>query len=359
MEVERLREQFPVLRRVAYLNAGTCGPVPAQAVEATIDTLRQGVEEGRTTPYFQRRQEQAAAQRAAYAERLGCAPGDVALTTSTTDGIAAAFAGLALGPGDEIVTSDSEHPGVNGPLQAARDLRGVDVRAVALADVADAVGPRTRLVACSHVSWVTGETAPTALADVDAPVVLDGAQGVGAVPVDVGALGCDVYAGSGQKWLCGSEGTGMLYVSPAFRDRLAATRRGWLTYVDANAGLEAELHPDARRYDSPAIPADVIANSVAAHEVLAQAGWDAVYARARELAARLAGMLVESGRDVSPRGDTTLVAWRDDDPPATRERLAAAGVAIRDLPNRPLLRASVGAWNDESDLERLLAALEG
>jgi L-cysteine/cystine lyase len=358
MALEGLREQFPVLRRVAYLNAGTCGPVPVQAVEATVDALRHGTEEGRTTAYFQRRQEQAAAQRAAYAERLGCAPGDVALTTSTTDGVASALAGLDLGRGDEVVTSDSEHPGVNGPLQVLRDLRGVEVRAVPLADVADAVGPRTRLVACSHVSWVTGEIAPAALADVDAPVLLDGAQGVGAVPVDVAALGCDIYAGSGQKWLCGSEGTGMLYVSPAFRERLAATRRGYLTYVDANAGLDAELHPDARRYDSPAIPADVIANSVAAHEVLARAGWEAVHARARKLAARLAEMLEESGRDVFPRGDTTLVAWRDDDAPATRERLAAAGVAIRDLPNRPLLRASVGAWNDESDLERLLAALE-
>jgi L-cysteine/cystine lyase len=358
MDIESLREQFPVLRRVAYLNAGTCGPVPVQAVDAAVETLRQGAEEGRTTPYFQRRQELAAAQRAAYAERLGCTPGDVALTTSTTDGVASTLDGLELGRGDEVITSDSEHPGVNGPLQALRDLRGVEVRTVPLADVADAVGPRTRLVACSHVSWVTGETAPAALADVAPPVVLDGAQGVGAIPVDAAALGCDVYAGSGQKWLCGSEGTGMLYVSPAFRERLAATRRGYLSYVDANAGLEAELHPDARRYDSPAIPADGIANSVAAHEVLAQVGWDAVHARSRELAARLAQMLEESGREVFPRGDTTLVAWRDDDAPATRERLAAAGVTIRDLPNRPLLRASVGAWNDESDLERLLAALE-
>jgi L-cysteine/cystine lyase len=358
MDFERLREQFPVLRRVAYLNAGTCGPVAAQSLEAMVDTLRHGTEEGRGSAYFKRRQEQAAAQRAAYAERLGCAVGDVALTTSTTDGVASTLAGLELGRGDEVVTSDSEHPGINGPLQALRDLRGVDVRAVPLADVADAVGPRTRLVACSHVSWVTGETAPAALADVEVAVLLDGAQGVGAVPVDVGALGCDVYAGSGQKWLCGAEGTGMLYVSPAFRDRLAATRRGYLTYVDANAGLGAELQPDARRYDSPAVPAESIAGSVAAHEVLAGAGWDAVHARARELAARLAAALAERGREVARRGDTTLLAWRDDDPPATRERLAAAGVAIRDLPNRPLLRASVGAWNDESDLERLLAALE-
>ena len=53
------------------------------------------------------------------------------------------------------------------------------------------------------------------------PVLLDGAQGVGAVPVDVHALGCDAYAGAGQKWLCGPDGTGMLYMSPELRERLA------------------------------------------------------------------------------------------------------------------------------------------
>ena len=357
MGLERLREQFPIFPEKVYLNAGTCGPMPAAARDAAIETLRRGAEEGRAGDYFRRRQELAGAQRAAYAERLGCLPGDVALTTSTTDGVATALAGLELGPGDEVVTSDSEHPGINGPLQAVRELRGLEIRAVPLAEVAEAVGPRTRLVACSHVSWVNGEVAPAALAEVDVPLLLDGAQGVGAIPVDVAALGCDVYAGSGQKWLCGAEGTGMLYVSPAMRERLAATRRGYLSYADANAGLDAELHPDSRRYDSPAVPAEGIATSVAAHEVLAAAGWDAVYARARELAASLAQALTERGREVDRRGDTTLVAWHDDDPPATRDRLAAAGIVIRDLPNRPLLRASVGGWNDESDLERLLDAL--
>lgn len=357
MDVAGLREQFPIFPRVAYMNAGTCGPLAGAALDAAAEMLRQGAEEGRAGAYFKRRMELAGAQRAAYAERLGCPPGDIALTTSTTDGVATAIAGLELAPGDEVVTSDSEHPGVNGPLQAARELRGIEVRAVPLAQVAEAVGPRTRLVACSHVSWVDGSVAPAELADVDVPVLLDGAQGVGAIPVDVAALGCDVYAGSGQKWLCGAEGQGMLYVSPAVRERLASTRRGYLSYTDANLGLESELHPDARRYDAPASPAEGIAASVAAHEVLAVAGWEAVYERARELAARLAHELAERGREVAPRGDTTLVAWHDDDPPATRDRLAAARIVIRDLPHRPLLRASIGAWNDESDLERLLDAL--
>lgn len=357
MDPARLRARFPVLRRVAYLNSGTCGPIPAAAVEATVTELRAAEQEGRGRARWERRQQLGDLLRAAYAERLGCAPEDVALTTSTTDGVGTALAGLDLNPGDEIVTSDAEHPGLNGPLQAARDVRGVEIRAVPLADVADAVGPRTRAVACSHVSWATGEAAPGALAEVDVPVLLDGAQGVGAVPVDVERLGCDIYAGSGQKWLCGPEGTGMLYVSPALRDRVAVTRRGYQSYVDANAELHAELHPGARRYDSPGIANEALANALAAHEVLATEGWDEVHARARDLAARLAEMLEERGREVAPRDATTLVSWRHDDPVATRDRLAGAGITIRDLPNRPLLRASVGAWNDESDLERLVEAL--
>ena len=87
-------------------------------------------------------------------------------------------------------------------------------------------------------------------------------------------------------------------------------------------------------------------------------GFDAVHARAAALAARLADALAERGRTVAPRGDTTLVSWEDPDPAATRERLAAAGVVVRDLPGTRYLRASVGAWNDESDLERLLSAVE-
>ena len=110
---------------------------------------------------------------------------DLALTTSTSEGIAQVIGGLELGRGDEIVTSDEEHPGLLGALAAARELKGVSIRPVALAQVADAVGPRTRLVACSHVGWMSGSLAPAELAEVDVPVLLDGAQGVGAIPVDV------------------------------------------------------------------------------------------------------------------------------------------------------------------------------
>jgi L-cysteine/cystine lyase len=352
-----LRAEFPVLERLAYLNAGTDGPIATRAVRAAQDELERELSDGRWAAHFERRQELTASQRSRYAALMGCESADVALTTCTSDGVAAAVTGLDLAPFEEILTSSDEHPGLLGALRAARDQRGVTVREVPFERLAEVVGENTKLVACSHVSWVDGRLAPAELAEIDLPVLLDGAQGLGAVPVDVGQLGCAMYAASGQKWLCGPDGTGALYVAPQWRERIASTRPTYLSFEDPGAGLDATLHSDARRYDAPALPAEALAFAAAALDVLEEAGWEQVHARGRELASRLAARLEQSGRRVAPRDDTTLVSWESADPVGDKARLAETGVVIRDLPGRKLLRASTGAWNDEEDLERLMAAL--
>lgn len=357
MDVLGLRAEFPVLRTRAYLNAGTDGPLPDGAVQAAAGELEREAADGRTFAHFERRKELNGQLRAAYAGALGADPDDVALTTCTSDGMAQTIAGLALSEGDEIVTSDEEHPGLLGALGAARELRGASIREVPMADVAAAVGPRTRLVACSHVGWMSGLLAPAELAHLDVPVLLDGAQGVGAVPVDLRALGCDAYAGAGQKWLCGPDGLGMLYVSPELSERLEVSRRGYANLQDPNSGIDARLHEDARRFDTLSLSAEAVACALSAVELLESAGWQAVHERARSLAAGLAEQLAERGREVAPRDDTTLVSFASDDAEAERELLAERGCVVRNIPGRPWLRASVGAWNDESDLNRLLSSL--
>jgi selenocysteine lyase/cysteine desulfurase len=357
LDARDLRGQFPVLSERAYLNAGTDGPLPAAAVQAATQELRREADRGRWRLHFERRGELNSSLRSAYASVLGCAAEHIALTTCTSEGLALVIDGLRLRRKDEIVTSDEEHPGLLGALIAARELYGVAIRTVPWSDLADAVGPDTRLVACSHVSWMSGRLAPAALAAVDVPVLFDGAQGVGAIPVDVHALGCAAYAGAGQKWLCGPDGTGMLYVSPELSERLAVSRRGYANLADPGAGLEAALHPDARRLDTLSLSAESVACALGAIRVLERAGWAAVHERARLLAARLAERLAEHGREVAPRDDTTLVSFTSPDPPAERDRLAERGIVLRDIPDRPWLRASVGAWNDERDLARLLDAL--
>jgi L-cysteine/cystine lyase len=366
MDAARLRTAFPVLERTAYLNAGTCGPVPAAAQRAAVEAWRFGTEEGRGGAFYERLLPLLEGLRERYAALLGAGADDVALTAGTSDGCGYVVAGLALQPGDEILTADDEHPGLIGPLIAAREQRGIAVRAVPLDAIADAVTDDTKVIACSHVSWHSGAVAPVAdLARAararDIPVLLDGAQGAGAIPVDVAALGVDFYAGSGQKWLCGPVGCGMLYVSPEWTTRLASPAPGYGGLADHDAGLASPLVETARRHDSPIGDLSAYAAAVAAFDVLAEAGIPALQERAIAMAAELAERLAAAGHDVAPRGASTLVAWSvadDATAVATRDRLQEAGVTIRDLPGAARLRASVGGWSDAADLERLLTALD-
>jgi selenocysteine lyase/cysteine desulfurase len=357
VDATALRAEFPVLADRAYLNAGTFGPLPHAAVRAQLDVLDRAAAEGRFREYYDLKLDLATRQRAAYAALLTADPADVALTTCTSEGVVRVLAGLDLGPGDEVLTAPDEHPGLLGPLGGLRARRGVEIRTAPFAELADAIGPRTRLVACSHVSWVTGAMRAPGLAEADVPVLLDGAQGIGAVDADVRRLGCTFYAGSGQKWLCGPSGTGMLWIDPAWRDRVTPLGTTYLNLAEPSAALDSPPQPDARRHDAPAVAAETPAAALAAHDALAAHGWPAVRARAADLAAELADRLAESGRTVAPRGRTTLVAWEQPEPEETRTRLAAAGVIVRDVPESPYVRASVGAWNDQADLERLLDAL--
>jgi selenocysteine lyase/cysteine desulfurase len=357
VDAAALRSEFPVCERVAYLNTGSMGPAPRAMVEAMSAELERFAVEGRSTNYFDRMTETQTELRERYAAMLGADATEVALQTSTSEGVVRVLAGLDLQPGDEVVTSDEEHPGVLGPLGAARRRRGIEVRVVPFAELANAVGPRTRLVACSHVSWLSGSVAPRELAHVDVPVLLDGAQGVGAVPTDVRSLGCAFYAGSGQKWMCGPVGTGMLWVSPEWRERLASFAPTYVNVSDPTQALEGPPWEDGRAYDTFELSVEATVGAIASHDVLASYGWDEVHARARDLAAAFADELRTQGREVLPRGETTLVAWRSDDPENEIERLREAGVRAREIPGRGVGRASVGAWNDESDLERLLGAL--
>ena len=147
--------------------------------------------------------------RAKLAALFGVEPAQVALTRSTTDGCNIVLAGLDLGPEDEVVTSDGEHFGLIGPLHAsgARIVTAPEDR------ILEAVTDRTRLIAISHVSWVTGNSlGPSRVkAETGLPILVDGAQSGGVIPVAAGAF--DYYAVSCQKWLCGPDVTGALVVA--------------------------------------------------------------------------------------------------------------------------------------------------
>jgi L-cysteine/cystine lyase len=350
------RAEFPVLERLSYLNAGTEGPVPRAAAEAARERIGVEAEGGRCgRPYFEGLMELAAHARAGYATALGCDPSEVALTGSTTDGVNTVIGGLDLRPGDEILTSDQEHPGLLAPLGRARRGHGVKIRVVPFTELAGEATSSTRLIACSHVSWVGGEVADVpALVATGVPVLLDAAQAVGAVPVDVHALGCDFYAGSGQKWLCGPEGSGCLFVREDRLDDLLVPWPGYGSVTEPGKALEFEVAEGVKRLDH-GFPAGMrSAWAAASLGVFEAAGWDWVHERAATLAGDLADRLAEHGLEVWPRGRSTLVSWKVEDSDAEVARLAGEGVIVRNIPAFGVVRASVGAWTSEEEVERLV-----
>jgi selenocysteine lyase/cysteine desulfurase len=349
------RAQFPVVAHKAYMNAGTEGPLPRQAAEAVRERIEFELNDGRCgQDYMNGVRELSTELRAGYARVLGADPEDVAITGSTTDGVNTVLSGLDLRNGDEILTSDEEHPGLLAPLGRAQRLRGIRIRVVPFAELAGTVTSATRLVACSHVSWVSGRVVDhDALAATGVPVLLDAAQGVGAVPVDVHALGCAFYAGSGQKWLCGPEGSGCLYVRRDQRDGLEVPWPGYGSLADAHDALNSGPAETAGRFDHGFPPGMRSAWALASLGVFEAAGWEWVHRRAADLAAELASALAERGLEVGPRDRSTLVSWRAQDVEAEVARLAQEGFVVRSIPSHSYIRASVGAWSSEEEVAEL------
>jgi L-cysteine/cystine lyase len=354
------RAQFPVLEDKAYLNAGTEGPLPRRASEAVRERIEFELTAGRCgKDYIETVRDLATELRAGYARTLHADPSDIALTGSTTDGCNTILSGLELRAGDQVVTSDEEHPGLLAPLGRLRRA-GVDVRVAPFAEIAEAVGPDTRLVAVSHVSWVSGRVVDTdALTATGVPFLLDAAQSIGAVPADVEELGCAYYAGSGQKWMCGPEGSGALYVRRDQLDEITTPWPGYMSVADASDALNSGPAPDAARLDHGFPPGLRSAWALASLRTLEDAGWEWVHDRAATLAASLADQLSERGLEVGPRGRSTLVSWKTEDPDAEVARLAGEGVVVRSILSHGLVRASVGAWSSEEELDRLVSLVAG
>ncbi len=351
------RARFPVLAEYAYLNAGTNGPLAQATIDAVASLQAWEASNGRGgKAYFDTMLERRERVRAQLAAEIGVPAANVALTDSTTRAVHIAVAGLGLGPGDEVVTTDSEHFGLLGPLMASgARLTIVPIRDVPAAELADAlaahVTERTRLLALSAVVWLDGTVVPWAelRQRTGVPVLVDGAQSAGAIAVD--AAPADYYTVSAQKWLCGPDAMGALYVREpeALQPRLVAYPSA--ASYDLRTG-EWEPKPGAARFDSGFAPASSLAGLEAALGDLPAGRHD----RARALAERCRELLLASGREVvTEAGQATLVSFTaPGDPAAIRAALYERKVVVRDLPGTNLLRASVGWWNDENDLERLV-----
>jgi L-cysteine/cystine lyase len=373
VKVDALRAQLPAVQTTGYFNAGSNGPLPTVAVEAAEAAARRELDQGRIVPGASMANRERNRRLAAdAAEMFGADADEIALTHSASEGINAALMGMTWQRGDEIVSTTEEHPGLLLPLALLAHRHGVVTRYAMIGDggagvleaLAGQITARTRMIALSHVLWSTGAVLPlteiVALArERDLLVVVDGAQSAGQVPLDLHAMGVDAYAMAGQKWLCGPEATGLLYVR---RDRFADIAPTYPRYGQFDPSGYFIPAAGAMRYEigefySPAIAAQEAALRWLREDVVLDWAYRRIAALGADLRQRLATS--EGVRVVTPADAMAgLVNFTVDgmQPQDVADRLFQRGYTIRYVATQPCTvcaRASVGWWNTEEEVAGL------
>lgn len=375
-KVRAAREALPATAASIYLNTGTAGPLPIPSAQAMQEFEELGLRLGRADPAaWPEVLERMAEARATLAVPLGARTDEIALTHSATDGLNQAVMAIDWRAGDEIITTDQEHPGLLAPLLASGERFGLRLRVVkagghprqVLDAVAGAIGPRTRLIALSHVLWTTGALLPirelaTMAAQAGAWTVVDGAQGAGALGFDVRSLGVDFYAFSGQKWLLGPEGMGGLWVGERARLEARQGAAGYLSYEHLTSDLEGQRWGDARRFEASGFHRPSVVGLARSVGWLAmQVGFPWALTRANGLAHSTAEQLAAlDGVEVLTPLDqmANLVSFRIAGWSAEEALEALSSqlqIIARTVPDRDALRLSVGFFNTEDELEQVVA----
>jgi isopenicillin-N epimerase len=331
---------------ITFLNHGSYGACPAP-VFARYQELQRELERNPVEFLARRFDDLIAESRTALAGFLGARPDDLVFVPNATAGLNAVIRSLRLSPGDEILTTRHEY----GAVARTWEFSGATLVYANPEELVDAIGPRTRAVSVSHITSPTALVLPVdeicaAARNAGALAIVDGAHAPGQVPLDLEALGADVYAGNCHKWLSAPKGAGFLWARPEHQhwieplviswgygdDRTFADRHGWQGTRDPAAAL--------------AIPAAIEAHAAFDLE------------RCRRIASAFQKSLPPIAATPAPQMWATEVAIQE--PEELQRRLFdefAIEVVVREWEGMSLLRVSIAPYNDEADVARLLDAL--
>jgi selenocysteine lyase/cysteine desulfurase len=367
-----IRGEFPIFEHTTYLNSCSQGALSHQVRRAYEEYLAGWDANGAEWEHWVERAE---AARGSFARLLHAEPGEVAVTTSVSQGVNGIVSALPLERGGRtrIVISEYEFPTV-GQIAHAQELRGAEVvhvrpesdGSIPPERFAGVIDERTALVCCTTMSYRTGHRQDVAeiarLAHEHGALCLaDSYQAVGALDLDVRALGVDFVTGGTVKYLLGSAGLGFLYVRRELLGRLLPTQTGWFADEDIFEMDISDYSPaaDARRFDAGTPPVPNIYGGVAGMSIVEEAGLPAIEAHVGTLATRLIAGLDELGATVATPHDPArrgpLVCVRSHDVARLVAELAAERIVVSMRDEN--LRVALHLYNVEDDVDRVLAEL--
>jgi len=372
---KQARALYPHTGDVVYFNSAAYGPFASTVGRAIDDNVKLRTEARRDDSHFAF--STADELRQDFAKLTGASKKQIGLATNTTFGLNLAAFGLPLKRGDEILLSDIEFPAAVYTFQGAAKTRGLKVRFVKsrglrfdIDELLKAISPKTRLLCLSYVQFFNGfkndlATVGEICRKHKMFFVVDGIQGMGAEPVNLRKLPVDVFACGCQKWMLGPHGTGFFYLADSVRDRLITPFMTWLG-VDWKMNFGDLLHYErpyfdsARRFETASYPAMNLSGLKEAVKIFQMLGIRNIQRHNHALIDRLVEYI-----ETNPFYNITACM-------ETKHRSSIFTFACKDLPalHRFLLdrkiilvrregsiRVAVHLFNDDSDIDRLIRAL--
>jgi cysteine desulfurase/selenocysteine lyase len=371
LNVDLIRSEFPVTSKYAYFDHAAVGPLPARVLETTKRVVQ---EKSEGDIHWESWEEGAEAARKSIAELVRAREEEIALTTSTSEGLAIVANGLSYEKDQNIVTCDMEFASNLFPWQVITKRHGLELRVVRnhegtlrMEDFSDVIDAKTKLVAISYVQYSNGFR--TDLAELSkiahengAYVVTDAVQAVGQMPIDVSKLGVDFLASSGYKWLLSPISTGFLYVKRSLMDELWPTIVGYRSDENPMDFSYRNLRPaqSARRYEAGQLNFPGFAGMKEAISLLQDVGLENVWNRIRSHIELLRDGIkknstfqIRSSMDEKSRSGILNLACQN--PDSIAERLFKQGIVISVRGGG--LRISPHFYNTEEEIQRLLSEL--
>lgn len=367
------RAEFPVTENYIYMNHAGVAPLSRSVREAMVGFVEDATVNGAV--HAAQWAEAAEACRVAAAQLLNADAAEIAFMKNTTQGILLTANGIDWRAGDNVVTTAVEFPANVYPWWSLKERYGVETRMVPeregcidVADIADAIDARTRVVTISHVEFASGyrndiQAIGELCRERDIWFVVDAIQSLGAIAVDVKAAHIDILAADGHKWLLAPEGAAIFYCASEKLERLINTNIGWASVVNPRDFLNYELtqKPDATRFEEGSYNSVGLYGLKAAIELLLKVGTATVESHVLGLTAHLMAGLEERGyRVITPKAETAragiVIFESARHSPDEIEALLQAHNIITAARGRGV-RVAPHFYNTESEINRLLEVL--
>ncbi len=367
---DQLRRDFPKLSEVTYINTASLGLPPKCCTDAVMKWL----EEREYGNIFWLKWEKIREEtKQKIARMINAEEKTIAIVENTSWGLNIIANSLKWKKGDNIILNDLEFPTNIFPWQIQAKKHSLEIRVIRnkngiidIRDIREKIDDKTRVIAISWVQFSNGFVSDlTQLAELahshDAILVVDGIQGVGAIPIDVRKMDIDVLVCGGHKWLLAFPGAGFMYIKKEILEDLDIKFGGWLSDADPFNFDYREYTPaeGSRRFEigSPNFAGIYALN--ASVEYLLRIGVEKIYERNLELTRFLLEKIPSRFKILSPLIDNTpkssIILLAVKDAKKAYEKLKERKIIV--AARKGGLRVSINFYNNEEDIEKLLRNL--